>query len=43
MPLSKKRKAEILRLAQQGDEELTAAIEAGDAAYRQHMQDQSRD
>jgi hypothetical protein len=36
MALSKKKQSEILRLTLQGGEELTAAIEAGEAAYRKH-------
>ena len=43
MALSKKRQSEILRLTLQGGEELTAAIEAGESAYRKHIRKINRE
>ena len=43
MALTKKRRAEILRLTLQGGDELTAAIEAGESAYQKHMRKINRE
>jgi predicted DNA-binding WGR domain protein len=41
--LPKKRQKEILRLVYQGGDDLTIAIEAGDAAYRKHIRKINRE
>lgn len=43
MTLSRKRKEEILRLTLQGGDELTAAIESGESAYRKHIRSINRE
>ena len=43
MKLTKKRQKEIIRLTLQGGEELTVAMDAGDAAYRKHMRSINRE